>query len=176
MAEKVLKGVLQVFPESVDYIKEAAGPADAPAGAPVDAPVDAPADAFADVPADTPAPVPSTYKSKSPFNFSMAGITNEGVYGQENQDTFFVWKSGVEGTFVLGVLDGHGRKMGKFASLSATTFFKNTLAADFQRDGLAELRTTPKQYITKLFIAAHQAVSTMFIELYHKASKIKILL
>lgn len=99
----------------------------------------------------------------------MGGITDPGVAGKENQDDFFVWQSPKEGNFVLGVLDGHGRELGRLASTVASAFFVEALNEHDQANGLAELRATPEKFISKLFVDAHEAVRQKFKEYYEKA-------
>jgi len=96
----------------------------------------------------------------------MGGVTDPGVAGKENQDDFFVWKSSKEGTFVLGVLDGHGRELGRLASTVASKFYVEALTMHDKKDGLAELRSTPEKFITQLFVDAHLAVRKEFTKYY----------
>ena len=103
-----------------------------------------------------------TYQSKitQPINlkFNMGGIKDEGVKGKENQDDYFLWDKGDGKTFVIAVLDGHGRELGKLGSKAAKDSIYNDLTSD---NVLNQLRTTPKETMTEVFRRANDAIRTV---------------
>ena len=54
--------------------------------------------------------------SASKLTWKAIGSTDIGG-GRENQDDFFVWENPSRGLMVTGVLDGHGRDVGKVSPL-----------------------------------------------------------
>jgi hypothetical protein len=89
------------------------------------------------------------------LKFNMGGIKDEGVKGKENQDDYFLWNKGDNKTYVIAVLDGHGRELGKLASKAA----KDSLYRDLTSDKvLNQLLTTPKETMTETFQNANNAI------------------
>ena len=92
------------------------------------------------------------------LKFNMGGVKDEGVKGKENQDDYFLWDKGDGKTFVIAVLDGHGRELGKLASKAA----KDSIYKDLTSDAvLNQLRTTPKETMTEVFRRANDAIRTV---------------
>ena len=54
----------------------------------------------------------STSSSNIKLTFNMGGVKDEGVKGKENQDDYFIWSKGDGKTYVIAILDGHGRELG----------------------------------------------------------------
>ena len=50
--------------------------------------------------------------SEGKLSWKAVGSTDIGG-GRENQDDFFIWENPSRGLMVTGVLDGHGRDVGK---------------------------------------------------------------
>ena len=104
----------------------------------------------------------TTYQSsvQTPLHlkFNMGGIKDEGVKGKENQDDYFLWNKGDGKTYVIAVLDGHGRELGKLASKAA----KDSIYRDLTSDAmLNQLRTTPQETMTQVFARANDAIRTV---------------
>jgi serine/threonine protein phosphatase PrpC len=82
--------------------------------------------------------------------------------GRENQDSFFVWskrstKPGDENILVCGVLDGHGREVGKVAAIAA----KAALLKYFD-DHHEQLRINPYECLVSAHNIAHINVKEAF--------------
>ena len=97
------------------------------------------------------------------LTFNMGGVKDEGVKGKENQDDYFLWNKGDGKTYVIAVLDGHGRELGKVASKAA----KDSMYRDLTSDAvLDQLRTTPQATMADVFRRANDAIRTTFLEHY----------
>jgi hypothetical protein len=92
------------------------------------------------------------------LTFNMGGVKDEGVKGKENQDDYFVWNKGDGKTYVIAVLDGHGRELGKLASKAAKDSIYSDLTTD---DVLGQLRATPQETMTEVFRRANDAIRTV---------------
>lgn len=81
--------------------------------------------------------------------------------GKENQDDCFIWSSPDDGICVIGVLDGHGREVGKVAANAAKSSLK-----EFFKMHFSELRTSPHDCLIRAHEVAHLAIKSKFRALY----------
>jgi serine/threonine protein phosphatase PrpC len=77
--------------------------------------------------------------------------------GRENQDAFFVWAKKELGLIVLGVLDGHGREVGKIASEAAKKCIMSMLDAQF-----TALIQNPVEFLIRAHELAHDYIRDAF--------------
>ena len=77
--------------------------------------------------------------------------------GRENQDDCFIWTNVNDGICVMCVLDGHGREVGKAASIAAKISLQN-----YFEDHSKELKTTPYKCLVRAHEVAHQAIKAIF--------------
>lgn len=93
------------------------------------------------------------------YDFRIAGVTDAGVVGKQNQDDFFIWEAADRQTIIAGVFDGHGREMGQAAARVAKTSLRDELS---KPETLARLRASPKATLEAAFAAAHRAIDAHF--------------
>lgn len=79
--------------------------------------------------------------------------------GKENQDDFFIFESLFEETpvLILGVLDGHGKELGKDAANASKEFFMNYFAEHY-----GTMKTAPYECLKNAFIGAHERIKHAF--------------
>jgi len=78
--------------------------------------------------------------------------------GRENQDDFFVWENPSAGLMVMGVLDGHGRDVGKVAAVVGREFL-----LQYCETHQEVLQMNPYDFLVNGIVAAHQAIKEGFI-------------
>ena len=77
--------------------------------------------------------------------------------GRENQDDCFSFSRPQDGVVVIGVLDGHGREVGKIAANAA-----KAALVDYFHGHFLELKHDPYQCLVLAHEVAHAAVKTAF--------------
>lgn len=77
--------------------------------------------------------------------------------GRENQDECFVWENVDRGIMVAGVLDGHGRDVGKVAAVVGKNFLMQ-----YCEENQSVLFSDPYQFLVKGISEAHQAIKQGF--------------
>lgn len=77
--------------------------------------------------------------------------------GRENQDESFVWINKEANLIVLGVLDGHGREVGKIAAQAGKQRIVQYLDTDF-----SFLQTSPVQFLVHAHELAHEHIRATF--------------
>ena len=97
----------------------------------------------------------TTLKHQVGFDTDIGG-------GRENQDSFFVWSKpsitqGVDNILVIGVLDGHGREVGKVAAVAA----KISLLKYFD-EYHEQLHVNPYECLVRAHDIAHTNVKEAF--------------
>ena len=102
----------------------------------------------------------STSTANIKLTFNMGGVKDEGVKGKENQDDYFVWSQGDGKTYVIAVLDGHGRELGKLASKSAKDSIWNDLCVQSE-ERIGQLRSHPQETMQEVFRRANDAIRTV---------------
>lgn len=99
----------------------------------------------------------------SGMKWQVSGNTDIGG-SNENQDEMFIWEKKEAGICVIGVLDGHGREVGKLAAVSAKCFLVNYFEKYF-----SELLTIPYECLVRAHIEAHIHIKEAFkSSLQHK--------
>lgn len=77
--------------------------------------------------------------------------------GRENQDESFVWINKEANLIVLGVLDGHGREVGKIAAQAGKQRIVQYLDSDFQT-----LLENPVDFLVRAHELAHEHIRSTF--------------
>lgn len=93
------------------------------------------------------------------YDFFVAGVTDPGVPGKQNQDEFFTWVSPDKQSVVVGILDGHGRELGQLAAQVARDSLKASLASP---EALMEVSLRPKEVLESAFEKAHFDIENAF--------------
>jgi hypothetical protein len=75
----------------------------------------------------------------------------------------FIWERRAEGLFVAGILDGHGREVGRVAAQAARVAFIAYFDAHYQ-----ELFTDPVTCLQNGFVFAHAAIKREFCSHYER--------
>ena len=94
--------------------------------------------------------------SHSPLRWQVSGDTDIGG-GHENQDDMFLFEERELGICVIGVLDGHGRDVGKLAAISGRVFLK-----DFFQKYHKTLFTEPYELLVRAHEEAHCYIKEAF--------------
>jgi hypothetical protein len=101
----------------------------------------------------------STDTSNHPLTFEIQiGYETDIGGGRENQDESFVWKSSRHDLTIVGVLDGHGREVGKIAAQAG----KQGLIDYFNLHDHEFLSYRPENFLIDSFSIAHQAIKAAF--------------
>eukprot|EP00603_Paraphysomonas_imperforata_P003239 CAMPEP_0114430314 /NCGR_PEP_ID=MMETSP0103-20121206/9975_1 /TAXON_ID=37642 ORGANISM="Paraphysomonas imperforata, Strain PA2" /NCGR_SAMPLE_ID=MMETSP0103 /ASSEMBLY_ACC=CAM_ASM_000201 /LENGTH=470 /DNA_ID=CAMNT_0001599753 /DNA_START=51 /DNA_END=1463 /DNA_ORIENTATION=- len=79
--------------------------------------------------------------------------------GRENQDDFFVWENPERGLVVTGVLDGHGRDVGKVAAMVGTSYLKT-----FCENNQDLLESNAFDFMVRGITEAHEAIREGFMK------------
>jgi len=90
------------------------------------------------------------------MKWQVSGNTDIGG-SNENQDDMFIWEKKEAGICVIGVLDGHGREVGKLAAVSAKCFLINYFEKYFN-----ELFTIPYECLVRAHVEAHIHIKEAF--------------
>lgn len=100
----------------------------------------------------------ATFYSPEQLNlrFQLGSGTDIGG-GRENQDDCFIWIKREENLIVLGVLDGHGREVGRIASSAAKAALTNLLDAEY-----LDLSRSPVDFLTRAHELAHEHIRNAF--------------
>lgn len=77
--------------------------------------------------------------------------------GRENQDDAFIYTNQTENILVIGVLDGHGREVGKIAAAAA----RRRLIQFFEEKSTC-LKTKPYETLVEAHVLAHEHVKESF--------------
>jgi len=77
--------------------------------------------------------------------------------GRENQDDAFIYTNQAEKILVIGVLDGHGREVGKIAAMAA----RRRLLSFFE-ERYENLKTKPYETLVDAHVLAHEHVKDSF--------------
>ncbi|CAN0167741.1 unnamed protein product [Ascophyllum nodosum] len=77
----------------------------------------------------------------------------------ENQDNCFIWRHEPSGSFVIGVLDGHGRDVGRLAAHVVQVFMQQWLSHRW-----SEVKANPAEAFRTLFREAHESMLMSFRE------------
>lgn len=94
--------------------------------------------------------------SHSPLRWQVAGNTDIGG-GHENQDDMFLFEERKLGVCVIGVLDGHGRDVGKLAATSGRIFLKAFFEKHYK-----ELFSEPYELLVRAHKEAHAYIKEAF--------------
>uniref|UniRef100_A0A7S2RFN5 PPM-type phosphatase domain-containing protein n=1 Tax=Rhizochromulina marina TaxID=1034831 RepID=A0A7S2RFN5_9STRA len=93
------------------------------------------------------------------LQLTAAGATDIGG-GRENQDMWLSWTDPAgSGTAVLGVLDGHGRDIGRLAALTGRDHILQWLS---DSGNVKVLRESPVESLGQLFESTHLAIKERF--------------
>lgn len=92
--------------------------------------------------------------------FTAAGATDIGG-SRENQDDMFIWERRDESIFVVGILDGHGREVGRVAAQAARKAFLQYFDEHYR-----ELYSDPVSCLHKSFVFAHANIKREFCAHY----------
>eukprot|EP00904_Undaria_pinnatifida_P008547 jgi/Undpi1/4822/HiC_scaffold_19.g08175.m1 len=87
----------------------------------------------------TPALKPMQMKVRLSFRTDIGGMS-------ENQDNCFIWRHEPSGSFVIGVLDGHGRDVGRLAAHVVQAFMQDWLTRRW-----GEVKANPAEAFRTLF-------------------------
>ena len=79
--------------------------------------------------------------------------------GRENQDDFFIWQRQSEGVCILGVLDGHGRDVGKLAAQSGKRFL-----LEFFDQYYSKISANPLETLSEALRLCHLEIKRSFQE------------
>ena len=77
--------------------------------------------------------------------------------GRENQDDYFIWERPEEGVCVLGVLDGHGRDVGKLAAQTGKTFLK-----EYFEQNYSKISSDPMKCLSEALQLCHIEIKNAF--------------
>ncbi len=77
--------------------------------------------------------------------------------GKENQDDYFIWQRQDEGVCILGVLDGHGRDVGKLAAQTGKNFLMGYFDSNY-----ATVATNPLQCLAEALRLCHVEIKNAF--------------
>ncbi len=77
--------------------------------------------------------------------------------GRENQDDFFIWERPEEGVCVLGVLDGHGRDVGKLAAQTGKRFLEQYFEQNYSK-----ISSDPLKYLGEALQLCHLEIKNAF--------------
>lgn len=88
--------------------------------------------------------------------WQVAGETDIGG-SNENQDEMFIWQRKQLGLCVIGVLDGHGRDVGRTAAVAGSDYLQQY----FDKHHL-ELFSSPVQCLEQAFVEAHDHIKMAF--------------
>lgn len=102
---------------------------------------------------------------RGPFEVRVAGITDPGVAGKQNQDDFFLWESEDRRCMIAAVFDGHGRELGQVAAKVAKSALREELA---RPETIAALRRDPGRTLEGAFARAHAAIEATFAAHYEQ--------
>lgn len=76
---------------------------------------------------------------------------------RENQDDLFIFERKNVNVFVIGILDGHGRDVGKTAAMAGRDYFLQYFDAH-----LSDLMSNPYPTLVESFIGGHDYIKTAF--------------
>eukprot|EP00903_Cladosiphon_okamuranus_P014142 g13143.t1 len=99
-----------------------------------------------------PALKPMQMKVRLSFRTDIGGMS-------ENQDNCFIWRHEPSGSFVIGVLDGHGRDVGRLAAHVVQAFMQDWLTRRW-----GEVKENPAEAFRTLFREAHESMLQSFRE------------
>eukprot|EP01029_Cantina_marsupialis_P026947 TRINITY_DN7393_c0_g1_i1.p1 TRINITY_DN7393_c0_g1~~TRINITY_DN7393_c0_g1_i1.p1 ORF type:complete len:454 (-),score=130.42 TRINITY_DN7393_c0_g1_i1:783-2144(-) len=100
---------------------------------------------------------------KTKLMFRFGGVTDVGG-GKVNQDEmFFLEASNRPQSYVMGVLDGHGKELGQLAAQVTRDVFEKAFGEDTVYD---DILTNARESFSKIFNDAHMAIKNTFIEYY----------
>jgi len=97
--------------------------------------------------------IPAAFQN---FKYQLGSDTDIGG-GRENQDACFLWKKNEHNLIVLGVLDGHGREVGKIAAEAAKRCLINLLDTEFLK-----LLENPVEFLVRAHELAHDYIRDSF--------------
>ncbi|CAM9769578.1 unnamed protein product [Ectocarpus sp. 4 AP-2014] len=103
-------------------------------------------------PQPQPALKPMQMKVRLSFRTDIGGMS-------ENQDNCFIWRHEPSGSFVIGVLDGHGRDVGRLAAHVVQEFMQDWLSRRW-----GEVKENPAEAFRTLFREAHESMLRSFRE------------
>lgn len=95
---------------------------------------------------------PMQMKVRLSFRTDIGGMS-------ENQDNCFIWRHEPSGSFVIGVLDGHGRDVGRLAAHVVQSFMQGWLSRRW-----SEVKINPAEAFRTLFREAHESMLLSFRE------------
>lgn len=90
------------------------------------------------------------------LKIQVAGETDIGG-GKENQDAYFIWQRPAERVFIVAVLDGHGRDVGKLAAESGKEFL-----ITFFDEHYGRIEADPVGCMTQALMQCHQHIKSRF--------------
>ena len=79
----------------------------------------------------------------------------------------FIWERREENVFVMGILDGHGREVGKVAAQAARKAFLNYFDENYQ-----DLFVDPVSCLHNSFLCAHAAIKRAFVLYYERIGSV----
>lgn len=97
-----------------------------------------------------------SYKCQAGFGTDIGG-------GRENQDDGFIWTKPAAGLVVLGILDGHGREVGKTAAIAAKARILSLLDAEYE-----QLLASPVDFLVRAHEVAHAHIKEVFAAEFEK--------
>ena len=100
----------------------------------------------------------STSTSSCAFKWQVGSDTDIGG-GKENQDDYFIWERKEEGVCILGILDGHGRDVGKLAANTGRRFLLEHFEENYQA-----IATNPLESLSRALQLCHQEIKRRFQE------------
>jgi hypothetical protein len=96
------------------------------------------------------------------FKYQIGFSTDIGG-GRENQDEGFIWTKKETGIAVLGILDGHGREVGRLAALAAKSALVMFLEEQYER-----LLRDPAEFLVQAHELAHANIKSIFAAEFEK--------
>ena len=77
--------------------------------------------------------------------------------GRENQDDYFIWQRPEEGVCILGVLDGHGRDVGKLAAQTGKAYLMQYFEQNYNK-----ISSDPLKYLSEALQLCHTEIKNAF--------------
>ena len=94
--------------------------------------------------------------SASKLSWQVGSDTDIGG-GRENQDDYFIWERPDEGVCILGVLDGHGRDVGKLAAQTGKRFLSQYFEQNY-----GVISSDPLKYLAEALQQCHLEIKNAF--------------
>lgn len=95
---------------------------------------------------------------KQKLSWKAMGATDIGG-GRENQDDYFLWENPDRGLMVIGVLDGHGRDVGKVAAVVGCEYIRR-----YCEENQDMLENNTFDFLVTAIVQAHQAIKDAFVK------------